>query len=77
MNPYIVNLTEQYMNNHPIFGKVTHNAVLSSMDFGLILPPPAKEGTTQPTYPTPEVEVTSELIGVTNETTKCRKTSSH
>jgi len=55
---------------HAIFSSVRHPAVFSSMDFGIILPPLTKEGTTAPTYPTPEVEVSTEVLGyVENETT--------
>ncbi|NHJ87863.1 MAG: hypothetical protein FK734_20540 [Asgard group archaeon] len=55
--------------NYNIFDACEHPAVLSSMDFGIVLPPLNKEGTTEPTYPTPEVEVTTEVIGyVENET---------
>ncbi|NHJ39850.1 MAG: hypothetical protein FK731_07430 [Asgard group archaeon] len=56
---------------HPdIFSTVGHPAVFSSMDFGIVLPPLNKEGTTEPTYPTPEVNTTVEVLGfVENETT--------
>ncbi len=64
-----VNFIEALVYANPIFNTTRHNAVISSMDFGLVLPPPSKEGTTQPTYPTPEVEVTTELLGLTNDTT--------
>ncbi|NHJ33091.1 MAG: hypothetical protein FK732_09515 [Asgard group archaeon] len=60
--------------DHPeydIFGSVGHPAVTSSMDFGIVLPPPAKELNHEPTYPTPEVEVDLEILGYTpNETKK-------
>jgi len=59
---------------HPkydIFGPVGHAAVASSMDFGIVLPPPHKEINQQPTYPTPEIEVELEILGYTpNETRK-------
>ncbi|NHK30110.1 MAG: hypothetical protein FK730_02075 [Asgard group archaeon] len=56
---------------HPdIFSTVGHPAVFSSMDFGVVLPPISKEGTTRPVYPTPEVNTTTEILGyVPNETT--------
>jgi len=53
---------------HPkydIFGQVGHPAVASSMDFGIVLPPPHKEVSQEPTYPTPEVEVNLEILGYT------------
>ncbi|NHJ86223.1 MAG: hypothetical protein FK734_12230, partial [Asgard group archaeon] len=53
-----------------IFSSVRHPAVFSSLDFGIVLPPLSKEGSTEPTYPTPEVEVTTEVLGfIENETT--------
>ncbi|MFW9922547.1 MAG: hypothetical protein ACFFDW_04570, partial [Candidatus Thorarchaeota archaeon] len=54
--------------NNPIFNTTRHSRVVSSMDFGMVLPPLNKEGTTRPIYPTPEVEVSSEILGLTNET---------
>ncbi|MHA1154902.1 MAG: hypothetical protein ACTSQK_02240 [Candidatus Heimdallarchaeota archaeon] len=68
MSEAAINILEALVYANPIFNTTRHNAVISSMDFGLVLPPPSKEGTTQPTYPTPEVEVTTELIGLTNDT---------
>ncbi|NHJ47897.1 MAG: hypothetical protein FK733_08925 [Asgard group archaeon] len=55
---------------HPaIFSSVDHPAVFSSMDFGMVLPPLNEEGTTEPIYPTPEVNTTTEILGyVPNET---------
>jgi uncharacterized repeat protein (TIGR01451 family) len=50
------------------FGTYEHEMVYSSLDFGIILPPVNKEGTTEPTYAIPEVEVNTTLIGYTNET---------
>ncbi|NHJ03979.1 MAG: hypothetical protein EAX90_04095 [Candidatus Heimdallarchaeota archaeon] len=54
---------------NPIFNTTVHKRVISSMDFGLVLPPVNKEGTTRPIYPTPEVDIITEIIGLTNETT--------
>lgn len=68
MEPAQILFFEYVVYSKPIFNTTRHDAVISSMDFGLVLPPPSKEGTTQPTYPTPEVEVTTELIGLTNDT---------
>jgi hypothetical protein len=54
--------------DHPkynIFGQVGHPAVASSMDFGIVLPPPHKEDGQEATYPTPEVEVNLEILGYT------------
>lgn len=51
---------------HPkydIFSSVSHSAVFSSMDFGIVLPPLHKEQNQEPTYPTPEVEITMDVIG--------------
>jgi len=48
--------------NEPIFSTVEHSTVFSSMDFGIVIPPLNKEGRLEPTYPTPEVEVVTELI---------------
>ncbi|MBN1330769.1 MAG: hypothetical protein JXA54_14955 [Candidatus Heimdallarchaeota archaeon] len=65
---YTSNETTDLVN--PIFSSVRHPAVFSSLDFGIVLPPIDKEGTTEPTYPTPEVEVTTEVLGYReNETT--------
>jgi len=58
---------------HPkydIFGQVGHPAVASSMDFGIVLPPPDKEDRQEATYPTPEVEVVMEIFGYTPEVTE-------
>ncbi len=59
---------ETLIYSHPIFNTTRHKYVISSMDFGFVLPPPGKDGSTDPLYPTPEVEVTTELIGLTNNT---------
>lgn len=56
--------------SQPIFNTTRHTQVISSMDFGMVLPPINKEGTTKPIYPTPEVEVTTEIIGLNNDTRK-------
>ena len=62
---WFLNLT--YANS--IFNTTTHRKIVSSMDFGMVLPPVNKEGTTKPIYPTPEVDIITEIIGLTNETT--------
>ncbi|MHA1442652.1 MAG: hypothetical protein ACTSPK_12450, partial [Candidatus Heimdallarchaeota archaeon] len=56
----LIALTDAY--NEPIFSTIDHPAVFSSMDFGIVLPPLGKEGLLEPSYPTPEVEVVTELI---------------
>jgi hypothetical protein len=48
--------------DYDIFSTVGHAAVASSMDFGIVIPPLDKEGRLEPTYPTPEVEVVTELL---------------
>jgi uncharacterized repeat protein (TIGR01451 family) len=53
-----------------IFGSVDHPAVFSSMDFGVVLPPLNKEGTTEPVYPTPEVETLTEILGYEENVTQ-------
>ena len=58
---------------HPkynIFGQVGHPAVISSMDFGIVLPPADKEDRQEATYPTPEVEVVMEVLGYIPEVTE-------
>jgi len=56
--------------NHPdIFSTVGHFAVSSNLDFTMVLPPVHKEGTTEPIYPTPEVNVTTEILGYTPNVT--------
>lgn len=53
-----------------IFGQVGHPAVISSMDFGIVLPPADKEDRQEATYPTPEVEVVMEVLGYIPEVTE-------
>jgi hypothetical protein len=54
--------------DYDFFGECDHTGVHSSMDYGIVLPPLRKEGKIKPTYPTPEVTVTSELLNYSNET---------
>ncbi|MHA1307465.1 MAG: hypothetical protein ACTSQN_09275, partial [Candidatus Heimdallarchaeota archaeon] len=61
-NPVLLLLALIDAYNEPIFSTVEHPAVFSSMDFGIVIPPLNKEGRLEPTYPTPEVEVVTELI---------------
>ncbi|MEA2071091.1 MAG: hypothetical protein U9O98_07350, partial [Asgard group archaeon] len=64
------NSSETLDLDHPlIFSQCRHQAVYSNLDFGFVLPPLNDEGSTKPIYPTPEVEVETELLGLTNETT--------
>lgn len=55
---------------YDIFSACDHPAVLSSMDFGIVLPPLNKEQNQEPTYPTPEVEVTMDIIGYEENVTE-------